>query len=107
LFDEGIEFVTVDEDPTRRTANAKTGFRIALHGQTHNVQGSALQQAVYGVDADAQVRSCGFSIEQSWCEAGRTCPVRAGMARNPRAAVCTDLKPHWITVMTHPAEIPS
>jgi hypothetical protein len=75
LFDEGIEFVTVDEDPTRCTADAETGLRITLHRQTHNVQRATVQETIYGVDADAQVRSCGFSIEQSWCEAGRACPV--------------------------------
>jgi hypothetical protein len=75
LFDQGVELETVDEDPTCRTANAETGLPIALHRQAHNVQGSALQEPVYGVDADAQVRGCGFSIEQSRCEAGRACPL--------------------------------
>ena len=55
LIDEGIKLMTIEQDPARCATNAEAGLPIALHGQTHNVQGAALQEAVHGVDADAQV----------------------------------------------------
>jgi hypothetical protein len=65
LIDEGIKLVTVEEDPARCAANAEAGLPIALHRQTHNVQGAALQKAVQRVDTDAQIRGCRIAIEQS------------------------------------------
>jgi hypothetical protein len=65
LINEGIKLVTIEQDPPRCAANAEAGLPIALHRQTHNVQGAALQKAVQGVDADAQIRGCRISIEQS------------------------------------------
>jgi hypothetical protein len=65
LINEGIKLVTVEQDPARCAANAEPGLPIALHRQTHNVQGAALQKAVQCIDADAQVGGCRISIEQS------------------------------------------
>jgi hypothetical protein len=66
LINEGIKLVTVEQDPARCATNAEAGLPIALHWQTHNVQGAALQKAVHSVDADAQILSCRIAIEQSW-----------------------------------------
>ena len=57
--------MTVEQDPARGPPNAQAGLPITLYRQTHNVQGAALQKAVHGVDADAQIRSRRISIEQS------------------------------------------
>jgi len=65
LIDEGIKLMTIEQDPARCATNAEAGLPIALHRQTHDVQSAALQKAVHGVDADAQIRSRGLSIEQS------------------------------------------
>lgn len=78
-IDKRIKLVTVEQDPTRCTANTQAGLPIALHRQTHNVQRAALEKAIHGVDADAQIRGCCVSIEQSRSEGGgagrerRTC----------------------------------
>jgi hypothetical protein len=65
LIDEGIKLMTIEQDPARRATNAEAGLPIALNRQTHNVQGAALDKAVHGVDADAQIRGRRISIEQS------------------------------------------
>jgi hypothetical protein len=62
--------VAVDQDPARCATNAEAGLSIALHRQTHNVQGATLQEAVYGVDADTQICGRRVSIEQPRCGAG-------------------------------------
>jgi hypothetical protein len=64
--------MTVEQNPARCAANAEAGLPIALHRQTHNVQGAALQKAIQGIDADAQIRGGRISIEQSRSGADET-----------------------------------